>query len=59
MDFLLAKLDQLEKDKLSLLKENQALRSELNDEKIKVRLLYAKDEIIQDRTNEEYFKSKK
>ena len=34
MDFLLARLDQLEKDRLTLIQENQALRNELNDEKI-------------------------
>ncbi len=59
MDFLLAKLSQLEKDKLSLIIENQELRNELNDEKIKVRLLSAKDEILHERNNEEYFNSKK
>jgi uncharacterized protein involved in exopolysaccharide biosynthesis len=52
MDFLLARLDQLEKDK-------QELRNELNDEKIKVRLLSAKDEILQERNSTEYYKSKK
>ena len=52
MDFLLARLDQLEKDRIQLVQENQKLkfenqelRSELRDEKIKVRLLSAKDEI--------------
>lgn len=59
MDFLLARLDQLEKDKLALIKENQALRNELNDEKIKVRLLSAKDEILHQRNSEEYFNEKK
>jgi cell division protein FtsB len=59
MDFLLARLDQLEKDKLALIKENQELRNELNDEKIKVRLLSAKDEILQERNSTEYYKSKK
>ena len=54
MDFLLARLDQLEKDRIQLVQENQKLkfenqelRSELRDEKIKVRLLSAKDEILQ------------
>ena len=44
MDFLLARLDQLEKDRIQLVQENQKLkfenqelRSELRDEKIKVR----------------------
>ena len=59
MDFLLARLDQLEKEKLELIKENQALRNELNDEKIKVRLLSAKDEILHERNSREYYKSKK
>jgi len=66
MDFLLARIDQLEKDKTKLLKENmkyelenRRLKDKLRDEQIKVRLLSAKDEIIQDRTNDEYFKSKK
>jgi|TARA_R100001129_G_scaffold174164_1_gene146280 cell division protein FtsB len=58
MDFLLARLDQLEKDRLTLIQENQALRNELNDEKIKVRLLTAKNEIIEERQNEEYLNSK-
>ncbi len=59
MDFLLARLDQLEKDRLALMKENQELRNELADEKIKVRLLQAKDEIIYERNSEEYFNEKK
>tara|TARA_Y100001937_G_scaffold14532_1_gene19624 strand:- start:8654 stop:8863 length:210 start_codon:yes stop_codon:yes gene_type:complete len=66
MDFLLARIDQLEKDKTKLLKENinyelenRRLKDQLRDEQIKVRLLSAKDEIIHDRTNEEYFNSKK
>ena len=51
MDFLLARLEQLEKDKTKLLKENMTLerdvrllRDQLRDEQIKVRLLSAKDE---------------
>tara|TARA_R100001440_G_C2476748_1_gene112663 strand:+ start:35 stop:235 length:201 start_codon:yes stop_codon:yes gene_type:complete len=66
MDFLLARLEQLEKDKTKLLKENMKLELEnkrlkhkLRDEEIKVRLLSAKDEIVHNRNNEEYFNSKK
>ena len=66
MDFLLARLDQLEKDRIQLVQENQKLkfenqelRSELRDEKIKVRLLSAKDEILHERNTEKYFNSKK
>tara|TARA_A100001201_G_scaffold142693_1_gene141599 strand:+ start:469 stop:669 length:201 start_codon:yes stop_codon:yes gene_type:complete len=66
MDFLLARLDQLEKDRIQLIQENQKLkfenqelRSELRDEKIKVRLLSAKDEILHQRNSEEYFNEKK
>ena len=59
MDFLLAQLDQLKKDKLKLMNENQELRKQLNDEIIKVRLLGAKNEILFERNNEKYFNSKK
>tara|TARA_R100000655_G_scaffold84807_1_gene124461 strand:- start:332 stop:532 length:201 start_codon:yes stop_codon:yes gene_type:complete len=66
MDFLLARLEQLEKDKTKLLKENMKLELEnkrlkhkLRDEEIKVRLLSAKDEIVHNRNNEEYFNTKK
>tara|TARA_Y100000361_G_C11089382_1_gene305593 strand:+ start:614 stop:814 length:201 start_codon:yes stop_codon:yes gene_type:complete len=66
MDFLLARLEQLEKDKTKLLKENMTLerdvrllRDQLRDEQIKVRLLSAKDEIIHNRNSEQYFNSKK
>ena len=66
MDFLLARLEQLEKDKTKLLKENMTLerdvrllRDQLRDEQIKVRLLSAKDEIIHNRNSEKYFNSKK
>jgi len=66
MDFLLARLEQLEKDKTKLLKENMKLELEnkrlkhkLRDEEIKVRLLSAKDEIVHNRNSEEYFNTKK
>ena len=66
MDFLLARLEQLEKDKTTLLKENMKLELEnkrlkhkLRDEEIKVRLLSAKDEILHNRNSEQYFNSKK
>jgi len=66
MDFLLARLEQLEKDKTKLLRENMKLELEnkrlkhkLRDEEIKVRLLSAKDEIVHNRNNEEYFNTKK
>jgi len=66
MDFLLARLEQLEKDKTKLLKENMKLELEnkqlkhkLRDEEIKVRLLSAKDEIAHSRNSEQYFNSKK
>ena len=66
MDFLLARLEQLEKDKTKLLKENMTLerdvrllRDQLRDEQIKVRLLSAKDEILHNRNSEQYFNSKK
>ena len=66
MDFLLARLEQLEKDKTKLLKENMKLELEnkrlkhkLRDEEIKVRLLSAKDEIVHNRNSEQYFNSKK
>jgi len=66
MDFLLARLEQLEKDKTKLLKENMKLELEnkrlkhkLRDEEIKVRLLSAKDEIAHNRNSEQYFNSKK
>ena len=66
MDFLLARLEQLEKDKTKLLREkmkleleNKRLKHKLRDEEIKVRLLSAKDEIVHNRNNEEYFNTKK
>ena len=59
MDFLLAQIDQLKKDKAKLIKENKELRMQLNDEKIKNRLLDAKYEILFDQNSETYFNSKK
>ena len=59
MDFLLAQIDQLTKDKAKLMEENKELRMQLNDEKIKNRLLDAKNEILFDQNSESYFKSKK
>tara|TARA_R110002020_G_scaffold29032_3_gene91886 strand:+ start:426 stop:617 length:192 start_codon:yes stop_codon:yes gene_type:complete len=62
MDFLLARVDQLEKDKTKLLKENMTLerdvrllRDQLRDEQIKVRLLSSKDEIIHNRNTGRIF----
>lgn len=56
MDFLLARIDQLEKDKTKLIRENnklefenRKLKSDLRDEQIKVRLLSAKEEIKNDK----------
>tara|TARA_R100001126_G_scaffold82784_1_gene51062 strand:- start:321 stop:500 length:180 start_codon:yes stop_codon:yes gene_type:complete len=59
MDFLLAQIDQLTKDKQTLIRQNQELRKELIDEKIKNRLLGAKNEILFDQNSEKYFNSKK
>tara|TARA_Y100001973_G_C5154436_1_gene309929 strand:+ start:912 stop:1091 length:180 start_codon:yes stop_codon:yes gene_type:complete len=59
MDFLLAQIDQLKKDRAKLMEENKELRMQLNDEKIKNRLLDAKNEILFDQNSESYFKSKK
>lgn len=59
MDFLLAQIDQLKKDKAKLMEENKELRMQLNDEKIKNRLLDAKNEILFDQNSETYFNSKK
>lgn len=59
MDFLLAQIDQLKKDRAKLMEENKELRMQLNDEKIKNRLLDAKNEILFDQNSETYFNSKK
>ena len=59
MDFLLAQIDQLKKDRAKLMKENKELRMQLNDQKIKNRLLDAKNEILFDQNSESYFNSKK
>tara|TARA_B100001939_G_C16933133_1_gene614817 strand:- start:1742 stop:1921 length:180 start_codon:yes stop_codon:yes gene_type:complete len=59
MDFLLAQIDQLKKDRAKLMEENKELRMQLNDEKIKTRLLDAKNEILFDQNSESYFNSKK
>ena len=59
MDFLLAQIDQLKKDRAKLMEENKQLRMQLNDEKIKNRLLDAKNEILFDQNSESYFNSKK
>ena len=59
MDFLLAQIDQLKKDKAKLMEENKELRMQLNDEKIINRLLVAKEEILFDQNSETYFNSKK
>ncbi len=59
MDFLLAQIDQLKKDRAKLMEENKELRMRLNDQKIINRLLVAKEEILFDQNSETYFNSKK
>lgn len=59
MDYFLAKIDQLEKDKNFLLKENKLLKQKLSEQKDKYNVLNASYEIIYSNNREEYFKSKK